>query len=119
MRYVFLAYKDERQSVAMSARERAALDNECAANEQDLWQSGHLLAVEDLHTSHTAITVRVVNGMVSVTDSPVAKAQGQLIRLFFINARDLNEAIQIAVQMPQVRIGLIEVRSIVELNQQY
>ena len=48
MRYVFLAYRDERQSGAMSAHERAVLESACAANEQDLWQSGRLLAVEDV-----------------------------------------------------------------------
>ena len=112
MRYVFLAYREERQSDALSAHERAALEDASAANEQDLWQSGRLLAVENLHSSHTAIMVRVVDGTVSVTDSPAAETRGQLNRLFFINARDLNEAIQIAAQMPQVRTGPVEVRSI-------
>ena len=116
MRYVLLAYKDERQSDAMEAHERVALENACAANEQDLRQSGRLLAVEDLTSGHTAITVRVVNGMVSVTESPVIETKGQLSRLFFINARDLNEAIQVASKMPQVRSGPIEVRPIMEFR---
>jgi hypothetical protein len=58
--------------------------------------------------SRTAITVQVVNGMTSL-----AELQDQpepLIRLFFIQARDLNEAIQVAARMPQARMGVIEVR---------
>lgn len=113
MRYVFLAYKDEKQWDAMSTHERDALENACQANEQDLRQSGRLFAVESLQSSRSGITVRILNSKVSFTET-----KGQLIRLFFINARDLNEAIQVASKMPQARSGPIEVRPIIELNQQ-
>ena len=116
MKYIFLAYQDENQWDAMSTRERNALENACQANEQDLWQRGYLLAVEDLQSSSTAITVRIVNGETSLTDGPCAETPGQLIRLFFIQARDLNEAIRVASQMPQARGGPIEVRPIIELD---
>ena len=115
MKYVFLAYRDEKQWDAMSTRDRDALENACQANEQDLPQSGHLFAVEGLQSSHTAITVRLVNGKVSLTDGPFVSAKGQLIRLFFINARDLNEAIRVASKMPQARTGPIEVRPALEI----
>jgi hypothetical protein len=118
MRYIFLAYRDEKQWEAMSANERDVLESACRANEQDLQESGRILAVEDLQSSRTAITVQDVNGKVSVTDVPFAETKGQLIRLFFINANDLNEAIQVAAKMPQARRGPIEVKPIVELCQQ-
>ncbi len=114
MRYVFLAYKDERQSDALSAHERATLESACTANEQDLRQSGRLLAVEDLPSGHTAITVRLVNGRLSVADGSSSETKGELSQLFFINARDLNEAIQVAARMPQLRHGPIEVRPMME-----
>ena len=116
MKYVFLAYRDEKQWEAMSSRERDALENACQANEQDLRQSSHLCAVKGLQSSHTAITVQIVNGQVSLTDGPFAERQGQLIRLFFIKARDLNEAIQVASKMPQARAGPIEVRPVTTLD---
>jgi hypothetical protein len=97
----------------MTSSERGALENACQANEQDLRQSGHLFAVEGLYSDRIALTVQAVNGEVSVTET-----QGQLIQLFFINARDLNEAIQVASKMSQARSGPIEVRPIVELDQQ-
>jgi hypothetical protein len=116
MRYVFLAYQDRKQWEAMSASERDALENACQANEQNLRQSGHLLAVEGLPSSHAAITVRLVNGTVSLADGPFAEMPGQLIGIFFIHARDLNEAIRVASQMPQARTGPIEVRPVMELD---
>src|SRR5512136_856005 len=113
MRYVFLAYRDEQQWDAISTCERDALENACQANEQDLRQRGRLFAVESVQSTSSTITVQILNGEVSFTET-----KGQLIRLFFINARDLNEAIQVAVKMPQARSGPIEVRPIVELSQQ-
>jgi hypothetical protein len=74
--------------------------------------------VEGLHSSRTATTVRVRNDQVSVTDGPFVEANEQLIGLFFINARDLNEAIQAASKMPQARRGPIEVRPMMGFDQQ-
>jgi hypothetical protein len=118
MKYVFLAYQDEAQWNAMSTLERDAFESACLANEQDFRQSGHLLAVEGLQGSSTAITVWVTaGGKVSFTDGPFAETTGQLIRLFFINAIDLNEAICLASKMPQARMGSIEVRRTMDLDQ--
>ena len=114
MKYIFLVYRDEKQWEAMSTQERDVFENACLANEQDLRQSGHLLAVEGLQSSNTAITVRIENGKVALTDGPFAGTQGQLIRLFFVQARDLNEAIRVASKMPQARRGPIEVRPVME-----
>ncbi|MCI0574579.1 MAG: YciI family protein [Chloroflexi bacterium] len=116
MKYVFLAYRDEEQWNAMSAGERDALESACLANEQDLRQSGHLFAVEDLQSRNTTLTVQVVNGKVSLTGGSFAETKGQLVQLFIINARDLNEAIQVASKMPQARRGPIEVRPIIDLD---
>jgi hypothetical protein len=118
MKYLFLAYADEKQWDAMSSSERAALGNECLANDQALRKRDHLLAVEGLQSSRSATTVRVQNGKLSVSDGPFAEMKEQLIGIFTINARDLNEAIQLAAKMPQARGGPIEVRPIVVFDQQ-
>ncbi|MFL5800733.1 MAG: YciI family protein [Roseiflexaceae bacterium] len=117
MKYVFLAYGDERQLDAMSSSEREALGNACLANDEVLRKSGHLLAVEGLQSSRTATTVRVQHGTLSVTDGPFAETKEQLIGIFTIDARDLNEAIQVAAKMPQARGGPIEVRPIMAVDQ--
>ncbi len=117
MKYVFLAYRDEKQWDAMSTREHDAFEKACWVNDEALRESGHLLTMESLHSSRTATTIRVHNGKALVTDGPFAETHGQLIGLFFINARDLNEAIQVASKMPQARGGPIEVRPLMEFNQ--
>jgi hypothetical protein len=118
MRYLFLAYVDERQWDAMTTSEREALRSACLANDEALRKSGHLLAAEGLQSSRAATTVRIQGGKVSLADGPYAESKEQLIGLFTINARDLNEAIQVAATMPQARGGPIEVRPILELDQQ-
>jgi len=117
MRYLFLAYGNEQQLESMSNSERNALANACRANNEALRQSGHLLAVAGLQGSRSATIVRVGNGKLSVTDGPFAVMKEQLVGIFTINARDLNEAIQVAATMPQARIGPIEVRPILAFDQ--
>jgi len=117
MRYILLAYGDEQQLAAMSGSEREALWNACLANDEALWASGHLLAMEGLQSSCSATTIRVQHGNLSVTAGPLAETNEQLIGIFTIIARDLNEAIQVAAQMPQARGGPIEVRPIAVRDQ--
>jgi hypothetical protein len=51
----------------------------------------------------------------STTDGPFAETKEQLGGFFMIEARDLNEAIQVASRIPGVRHGSVEVRPIVEV----
>src|SRR5690606_21750279 len=112
VKYVFLAYQGEKLWEAVPTWERSTLVSACLANEQDLWQSGHLLAAAGLESSRSAITVKIVSGLASLTEGAYAVATGQLLRIFFIDARDLNEAILVASRMPQARRGPIEIRPV-------
>jgi hypothetical protein len=113
MKYVLLAYRDEERWRSMSDGEHTAFEAACRASEQDRARSLHLLDVRDLQKDST-LTVRVVDGRLSLTDGPAAGCQGRLIQLLFIQARDLNTAIQIASKLPQAQAGAIEVRPLVE-----
>jgi hypothetical protein len=53
---------------------------------------------------------------VSTTDGPFAETKEHLGGYILIEARDLNEAIQIAAKIPMARIGTIEVRPIMHLE---
>jgi hypothetical protein len=117
MKYVLLAYVDEQQLDSMSSDERDALGDACLANDQALRTSGRLLSVEGLQGSRTASTVRIHDGSVCVSDGPYNETAEHLIGIFTIDARDLNEAIQVAARMPQARVGAIEVRPILMLGQ--
>jgi hypothetical protein len=93
----------------------AAPDEACLACGQELTRSGHFITGTPLHPAHTATTVRVRNGQMSVTDGPFAETKEQLAGFYLIDARDLNEAIQIASKIPPAKFGSIEVRPTREL----
>ena len=81
-------------------------------------RAGSCIAAEALQPVETATTVRVRNGKVSITDGPFAETKEQLAGFYLIEARDLNDAIQVASKIPPAREGSIEVRPIRELNPQ-
>lgn len=118
MKYLCLVFNEEKKLEAMSKSEWDALVAEHLAYDEVLRKSGHFIAAEALQPVQTATTVRVRNGKLSVTDGPYAETKEQLGGFFLINARDLNEAIQVASRIPSARLGSIEVRPIRELNQQ-
>ena len=59
--------------------------------------------------------VRIRNGKMSVTDGPFAETKEQLGGFYLIEARDLNDAIQVASKIPSARTGSMEVRPVREL----
>lgn len=115
MRYLLLAYGDEGQLSKQSPSEREAFALARQANAALLRESGYLLTGGIVQQSNTTTTLRVEKGELCLSYGPLAGATEQLRELFFINARDLNEAIQVAAKMPQARQGPIEVRPMDEL----
>ena len=87
-------------------------DLSCLAFDKSVRESGHCIASEALQPVATATTVRVRNGKVSVTDGPFAETKECLAGFYMIEARDLNEAIQIASRIPPAQVGSVEVRPI-------
>jgi hypothetical protein len=116
MKYVLLCCHDEKTFESMSQRECEAVMDETMAYCEALTRSGQLLAVEQLEPIQTAMSVRQRNGKLSVTDGPFAETKEQLGGFFLINARDLNEAIQVASKFPSVRFGTMEVRPVREIQ---
>jgi hypothetical protein len=118
MKYLCLVYDDERNLDALSDGELDGLVTQCLAVDEDLRKRGLVIASEALQPVQTATTVRVRNGKVSATDGPFAETKEQLGGFFLIDARDLDEAIQVAAQIPSARLGSIEIRPIWDLRQQ-
>ncbi len=118
MKYLCLVFNEEKKLDAMSKSEWDALVAEHLAYDERLRQSGHFLVGEALQPVQTAVTVRVRNGKVSTTDGPFAETKEQLGGFILINARDLNDAIRVASNIPSAHLGSIEVRPIMELEQQ-
>jgi len=116
MKYVCLVYVVEKDMSALSKREADACTEESLAYDAALRRSGHLIAAQALQPVETATTIRVRNGKLSTTDGPFAETKEQLGGFILIEARDLNDAIQVAAKIPMGRRGTIEVRPIKELK---
>lgn len=105
MKYLCLVYLDEKRLDELP-------DEDCVAYDASIRASGQCLASEALESVQTATTVRVREGKVAITDGPFAETKEQLAGFYMIDARDLNEAIQIASKIPPARVGSIEVRPV-------
>ena len=79
--------------------------------------SGHYLSCNRLMPPNEAITVRVRNGKVTTTDGPFVETKEQLGGYYLIEARDLNEAIQVAARIPGAKLGCVEIRPVAEDEQ--
>jgi hypothetical protein len=105
MKYLCLVYAEESKLGEVP-------DSECVAYDSEIRDSGHCAASEALEPVATATTLRVRNGRLSVTDGPFAETKEQLAGFYMIEARDLNEAIQVAAKIPPARVGSVEVRPV-------
>lgn len=112
MKYLCLIYDDEKQLAAMPKPEADKFMGEYFTFSDDIRKSGHHIAGEALQPVSSATTVRLRNGKLSTTDGPFAETKEQLGGFYLIEARDLNDAIQVASRIPSARTGSIEVRPI-------
>ena len=115
MKYLCLVYYDEKTLEALSKSEYDALVEEALAYREVLRKSGHYINSDGLQPVETATTIRIRNGRVSTTDGPFAETKEQLGGFMLIEARDLNDAIRVASQLPPLRLGCIEVRPLRDL----
>jgi hypothetical protein len=116
MKYLCLVYYEEKTINAMTQSEWQSLNEECVACGEDLRANGFMLDGNALHPTSTATSVRVRNGKPLITDGPFAETKEQLAGFYLIDARDLNEAIQIASRIPPARLGCIEIRPVRTLD---
>ena len=118
MKYLCLIYDEEKKIEGMSKGEADAFMGEYFAFTDGIKKSGHYIGGEALQPVQTATTVRIRNGKVSTTDGPFAETKEQLGGFYLINASDLNDAIRVASKIPSARLGSVEVRPIMEFDQQ-
>ena len=114
MKYLCLVYQEEEAVDAMPAADYGAVVRDVLEYRDELRRSGHYIASSPLQPVRNAATVRVRDGLLSVTDGPFAETREQLGGFYLIEARDLNDAIRLASKMPPARIASIEVRGLTE-----
>jgi hypothetical protein len=113
VKYMMLIYQDE-AVLDEDTRQKCYVESVQLAN--DLHATGNYLGASPLHAVSTATSVRVREGKRLVTDGPFAETREQLGGYYLIDARDLDEAIDIAGRIPGARLGTVEVRPIVDLG---
>jgi len=116
MKYLCLIYDDESKWGTMPKEQADAMMGEYFAFTEGVKKSGHYVGGEALQPTHTATSVRVRQGKISTTDGPFAETKEALGGYYLINAKDLNDAIQVAAKIPSARIGTVEIRPIQEFN---
>lgn len=113
MKYMLLIYTEEK---IWTEAELQKCYGESAELTHSLNQRGHYLAASPLKSISTAMSVRVRDGKALVTDGPFAETREQLGGYFLIEAKDMEEALKVAAEIPGARRGTVEVRPLVEID---
>lgn len=114
MKYACLVYLDGGAIAALSEEEGRKLKDDSIEFDWGVRRAGQLILAQPLQAPESAVTLRVRNGKLATTDGPFAETKEFLGGFFLIDARDMNEALQIATQSPIARFGAIEVRPFLE-----
>jgi hypothetical protein len=112
MKYMLLIYGDEN---VWTESERQQCYQESTELCHQLTQKGQYLAASPLQPVATATSVQVRDGQRMVTDGPFAETREQLGGYFMVEAKNLDEAIEIAGKIPGARKGTVEIRPVLEI----
>ena len=112
MKYLCMIYDDESSWGKMPKAEADAMMGDYFAFTEGIKKSGHYIGGNALQPTQTATTVRLRQGKISTTDGPFAETKEQLGGYYLIEAKDLNDAIQVASKIPAAKTGSVEVRPI-------
>lgn len=112
MKYVCLVYGEEKDLHALTAEGSAKLDADSLAYDRSLDQRGKLIIAQALQSVKTSKSVRRRKGKRLVTDGPFTETKEQLLGFVMIEADNLDEALEIAGNIPLAELGTIEVRAI-------
>jgi hypothetical protein len=115
MKYLLLIYENEAEAAKMSEAEQGKIFEEYMTYTKRIRKDGHYVGGEALQPVSTATTVRVKNGKTVTTDGPFAETREQLGGFYYVEAKDLDEAIKLAAGIPASRTGSIEVRPIMPI----
>jgi len=118
MKYLCTVFFNEKKLTALSKHESDALTAESLAYNEVLQKKGQFIVAQALQPVRVASTVRIKKGKVSVIDGPFAETKEQIGGFILITAKNLKEAIDVASNIPIIRLGGVEVRPIQELTPQ-
>jgi hypothetical protein len=112
VKYLLLIYGNESAWAARSQDEKMTAVKGYMAVGESLQANGQMVVAERLQPTSTATTVRIRDGKTLTTDGPFAETKEQLAGFYCIDVKNLDEAIEVAKQMPGAHTGSVEVRPI-------
>jgi len=112
MKYVCLGFFDEAAFGQIPQADAERMMEECFAYDDVLRRGGHFLGGEALDSARNAVTLRMKDGEVQVTDGPFVETKETLGGILLLEARDLNHAIALLSKHPAVtmKITTFEIR---------
>ena len=116
MRYALLIYANEQDWASQTEEQSQAVNQEYMAFTKDIIDRGLMKGGEALQSTASATTVRVRDGETLTTDGPFAETKDQLGGFYLVDCKDLDEAIEVAARIPDVRRGSIEIRPIMDVD---
>jgi hypothetical protein len=117
MKYICLGYIEDKYFGQLSEKEQRDFMDACFAYDEELQKNGHMTGGEALQPVNTATTVRFRDGKPQITDGPFAETKEFLGGIMILEARDLNEAIQLMSRHPSVKMGgTFEIRPSADLS---
>ena len=112
MQYMLLIYVDPATYAGMTEEQGQAEMAEYFAFGPSLRERGFTVSGEALQPIETATTVRVRDGQALITDGPFAETKEHLGGFYLVDVANLDEAIEIAKRIPDVRRGSVEIRPV-------
>jgi hypothetical protein len=116
MRFLCAVYIEPKTMERLSPTEGTKLDRDSIAYDEELRRNGHYIASDALQHVTAARTLRVRKGKLSVMDGPFAETKEQLGGFILLEARDLDQAVELASKIPMAKHGSIEVRPVMEIS---
>ena len=115
MRYLMIHCLDESAEPDMGDPDESVVeDPEIEAWAADVNERGVNLYGGHLRPVADAVTVRVRDGEVLVSDGPFAETKEQIAGFNVLDCADLGEAVAVASRHPTAKIGTFELRPFVE-----
>ena len=115
--YMLLLYANEKGGEAISPEDMAMWMRKMGEYGDALKKANAFISTGGLGRVRDARTIHANKDELQVHNGPYAETQEQLGGYYLINARDLNDAIQVAAKIPSARLGCVEVRPIQEFDQ--
>jgi hypothetical protein len=116
VKFVIVIYNDPALYDALPRAETDQMMRGCLEHADELRRDGRLKDSQMLEGADTAKSVRIRNGRTRITDGPFSEAKEVLGGFNLIEARDMDEAVEIAKAFPWARTGCVEVRAVRDIE---